>query len=107
MTTGLIHHHPALAIPERVALQVQDACNLSGVLLAWSGILGDCPDITGDRTHPVNVLFADKVADITGRPGFRDFGKALDACKAACQEQDDDCEGEDHSDEDDDQGGAE
>lgn len=56
------------------ALEVQNACNLSGILHSWAAImtkireeasaLGKGSDYI--NTHPVNVLFADKVRSLTG-----------------------------------------
>lgn len=53
------------------ALQVQDACNLSGVVHGWSRSMRRLCDLvsggTQDRnTNPINVLWADKVAHLTG-----------------------------------------
>lgn len=75
-----------MTIKEAVAhaLNVQDACNLSGVVYSWSRILNALVAIPslddgeyGDgewnklgtdarNTHCINVLFADKVAHLTG-----------------------------------------
>lgn len=54
----------------REALQVQDACNLSGIVLAWGRAIcrlrqlipGGTDDI---NQHHINVLWADKVNDLT------------------------------------------
>lgn len=57
------------------ALMVQDACNLSGVVLSWSRaimrlrtVLGEIQpfDTTTLNEHPINKLWADKVAHLTG-----------------------------------------
>lgn len=59
----------------QTALDVQDACNLSGVVFAFSRILTEVlwPEAhsTGKgtdwvNTHPISVLFADKIAHLTG-----------------------------------------
>lgn len=64
----------------RMALDVQDACNLSGVVHTWSKILpqlrklveGDCKangkDFSTDvlNRHPVNVMFCNKLASLSG-----------------------------------------
>lgn len=74
----------------QTALQVQDACNLSGVLLAWAEDVRDavnaaCPMGTAQRnTHPVNVLFANKCADMTGQ--FCDDGAPYAAAYDACEQ---------------------
>ena len=74
------------------ALAVQDACNLSGVVHSFAQAmtkLGEVARAEGKgtewkNTHPVAVLFADKVAHLTGTQG--DFGCArIDAAYAACE----------------------
>jgi hypothetical protein len=72
----------------RTALDVQDACNLSGVLRSWAetreAVNAACPMGTAQRnTHPVNVLFANKCACLTGQFCDADaYGPAYDACQA-------------------------
>lgn len=64
------------------AIDVQDACNLSGVLRSFvlvidalraNGVAGT----DAIATHPVSVLFADKIRSLTGD----DFSTAYHACK--------------------------
>ena len=76
------------------ALEVQDACNLSGVVHGWSVAMRDlCELLRNDlgitfctdavNRHPVNKLWASKVHDLTGM-GLSDmdaFSKAYDDCK--------------------------
>jgi hypothetical protein len=70
------------------ALQVQDACNLSGVLRTWGTDVRDavnaaCTLGTDQRNHhPVHVLFANKLADLTGQScgDVESYGVAYDAC---------------------------
>lgn len=60
------------------AIVVQDACNLSGVVHAWSRSIRRLRELLPDagtdeiNRHPINVLFADKCADLSGRPVFND-----------------------------------
>lgn len=63
------------------ALAVQDACNLSGVVHSFSTIITEVRtrlDSEGKggtdnvNTHPVCVLFSDKVAHLTGTQHFGD-----------------------------------
>lgn len=69
-----------------IALQVQDACNLSGVVHSWSGAITNlralCPELGTDgiNRHPINVMFADKVADLTGSRSTGNFVSAYDEC---------------------------
>jgi hypothetical protein len=76
------------------AMDVQDACNLSGVLHSWSKLvtriweeartLGHGTDWV--NRHPINVLYASKVSSLTGAELISDmsaFSKAYDACKEA------------------------
>lgn len=52
-------------------LQVQDACNLSGVVHGWSRSIRRLREVLGNpgtdelNKHPINVLWADKVAHLT------------------------------------------
>lgn len=50
----------------KMAMQVQDACNLSGVLHSWAEAQSAVRSDTrwSFRRHPVNVLFASKVASL-------------------------------------------
>ncbi len=61
----------------QAALDVQDACNLSGVILKFSEVCQALWDeanesTTGRRgtnwvnTHPISILFADKIAHLVG-----------------------------------------
>lgn len=67
------------------ALTVQDACNLSGVVHAFSRAMSVVRESTNGtdeaNTHPIAVLFADKIMDLVGRPGMDNYGKAYDACE--------------------------
>lgn len=68
------------------AMIIQDASNLSGVVHSWSRHMNAINDESrrlGKGTdwvnnHPVNILFADKVADMTGRGD--NFGDAYTEC---------------------------
>lgn len=52
------------------ALDVQDACNLSGVAHGFARAMGDLGEHTKGtderNRHPVAVLWADKIANLTG-----------------------------------------
>jgi hypothetical protein len=51
------------------ALDVQDTCNLSGVVHSFSRVMTELrPHCSGTgqlNTHPICVLFADKIRDLT------------------------------------------
>jgi len=53
------------------AYQVQDACNLSGVVHSFSRAMSDlreaCPDQGTEfyNTHPVAILYASKISSLT------------------------------------------
>jgi hypothetical protein len=72
----------------QAALTVQDACNLSGVVFEWARIMrricnsGREHGTEWKNTHPINVLFASKVADLT-RVEYEalNFSKAMDECE--------------------------
>ncbi len=76
----------------RNAIDVQNACNFSGVLFSFAEDMRavcDHLNATGESSsinralHPVAVLYIDKLADLQRRPGYEEFGKALRACEAA------------------------
>jgi hypothetical protein len=53
------------------ALDVQDACNLSGVAQGFGRAMVDLRHVIGGgdelRAHPITLLWIDKLADMTGR----------------------------------------
>lgn len=69
------------------ALDVQSACNLSGIILSFAQIVSDMRKVHGFdtptcNTHPVCRLFAEQIAHLTGA-GMGDtdsYSKAYDAC---------------------------
>lgn len=71
------------------AINAQDACNLSGVLHSWSKLQekiweearkqGAGTDFV--NRHPINVLFASKVASLTGCEAGRSFSLAYENCQ--------------------------
>ena len=67
------------------ALTVQDACNLSGVVHAFSramtAIREDSEGTDEANHHPIAVLFADKIMSLTGRPGTDKFAEAYHVCQ--------------------------
>lgn len=69
------------------ALLVQDACNLSGVVLGMSRAIADLREhVKGGNdalhSHPIVLLWADKVAHLTGTQdiGNSKVMKAYDVC---------------------------
>lgn len=54
------------------ALDVQDACSLSGVVRSFARALSDlwtvCPEAGTDdiNRHPISIVWADKIAHLTG-----------------------------------------
>jgi hypothetical protein len=52
------------------ALDVQDACNLSGVVHSFARVMSALSerglDTRAKNRHPAAVLFANKIADLTG-----------------------------------------
>lgn len=72
------------------AIDVQDACNLSGVVHGWHRAMEDLCTIlresggTAERnTHPINQLWASKCHDLArmGMSDYEAYSKAYDACK--------------------------
>lgn len=72
----------------QTALDVQNACNLSGVIHSWDNIVSriwEQANAEGEGTdwvnrHPINVLFSDKVAQLTGSHGDENFHQAYEYC---------------------------
>lgn len=66
------------------ALDVQNACNLSGVVHAFSRAMAVIRENTNGTAeanhHPIAVLFADKIASLTGSQMGNEYGKAYAAC---------------------------
>lgn len=74
----------------RGAIQVQDACNLSGVVHAFSTAITDLrahlssqPDFSTDKLnqHPVAVMYASKIASLTGCENGMAFAHAYSECE--------------------------
>jgi len=67
------------------AIQVQDACNLSGVVFSFARHMQTLCDMGLDtdakNLHPVSILFVDKLADLAGRPGYSEFHDAYQEAK--------------------------
>jgi len=68
---------------------VQDACNLSGVLLSFADAVIRLRELgvsTYDRqgiNEPTIVAFLDKIHDLCGRPDHNQTMSAFDACHLA------------------------
>ena len=62
------------------ALAVQDACNLSGVVHGFARLMQHLCDYdnahgkgtTWRNEHPLSILWADKIAHLTGTQGYSD-----------------------------------
>jgi 2-oxoglutarate dehydrogenase complex dehydrogenase (E1) component-like enzyme len=78
------------------AITVQDACNLSGVVYSWARHMNVICELSHRENqgtdwrnhHPINKLFASKVAALTGVDdvmGANPGPEAWDACKALAQ----------------------
>lgn len=69
------------------SLDVQDACNISGVLHSFLEDLAAVRAHPGNsgtdwiRRHPVVVLYVDKLFDMVGRPEYTDYAHAHDYCR--------------------------
>jgi len=62
------------------ALDVQNACNLSGVLFSFARHMQTLCDLGIDtdarNRHPVSILFSSKIASLTGSEGLDTFSEA-------------------------------
>lgn len=71
------------------AIMVQDACNLSGVVHSFSAIMEKLSAEAFDKhlgtdwknKHPIAVLYASKIASLTGCESMVNFQEAYDKCK--------------------------
>lgn len=68
------------------ALNVQDACNPSGVANLFFRACSEIRDTENAETealctHPALILIADKLIDLMGRPQDIDYVKAYYMCK--------------------------
>lgn len=78
-----------LAELAREALQVQDACNLSGVVHGFSRAVRRlrevCPELDSNtiRTNPVVLLWVDKLSDLVGRVDTVELHNAYRWCEQA------------------------
>jgi hypothetical protein len=75
----------------QTALDVQDACNLSGVVKSFAGPVMDAlweetrRNNTGTdwiNQHPIVTLFIDKLASLNGTQGFDSMSKVMAAYDA-------------------------
>lgn len=71
------------------AIAVQDACNLSGVVHGFSRaitrlreLIGSEPDFSTDKLnhHPICIMWADKIADLSGQRSMSACSAAQDTC---------------------------
>lgn len=75
---------PCLCKLAQDAIDVQDACNLSGVVRGFVRAIDDLRklmptlDTSGVRYHPISVLWANKIADLTGSERDMAFSHAYD-----------------------------
>ena len=69
-------------------LEVQNACNLSGVVLSWgqaildlrANLSGADQSTSAINHHPINVMWAEKVSELTGA-GFHHNADAFQTVK--------------------------
>ncbi len=78
----------------RAALQVQDACNLSGVAHSFAEAVGALWEEARQRgqgtdfvnTHPISVLFASKLGDLARAESNERYAEALAECEGIVRE---------------------
>lgn len=76
------------------ALTVQDACNLSGVVRSFSQVLSSIWDEARElnkgtdyvNTHPISVMYASKIASLSGCEAMENFSLAYDVCESKSKE---------------------
>lgn len=66
------------------AITVQDACNLSGVVNSFSALMKrlseDGLDTAAKNRHPIAIMYASKIAALTGCEHIETFSEAYDKC---------------------------
>jgi hypothetical protein len=72
------------------ALRVQDACNLCGVAQSFARVMRDLGEYTNGtdarNTHPIAILWADKIAHLTGTQSYSvEVSRAHDAVRALAE----------------------
>lgn len=79
----------ALAALAKEAIDVQDACNLSGVAHGFARAMSKLCELGLDTNarnqHPVAVMWSSKIASLTGSEDSLTFSRAYDACKALAE----------------------
>jgi len=71
----------------KAAITIQDACNLSGVVIAFVTVLKkirnepECNGTDWINQHPISVMYADKIKSLTGAGDLFSYGVAYDICK--------------------------
>jgi hypothetical protein len=74
------------------AINVQDACNLSGVVHSFSRTITEVRELLraegkestdNINSHPVCVLFSSKIASLTGSESGMEFAKSYEWAKEA------------------------
>lgn len=76
------------------AIEIQDACNLGGLVHGWSRSMSDLQDLLrgqGTRNvneHPISKLWASKIHDLArmGMSDYDAFSKAYDECKKLAEQ---------------------
>ncbi len=76
------------------AINVQDACNLSGVVQSWAKMVAKVWDEARAQNagtqfvneHPINVMYASKVSSLTGAGDSFQFFTAYEACQERIKE---------------------
>lgn len=80
------------------AIEIQDASNLSGVVHSFSRTLTTLRDILSEKSdvpyfstrslneHPIAILYASKIASLTGCENGAMFSEAYDWAKDKCNE---------------------
>jgi len=69
----------------QAALDVQDACNLSGVVHSFAEVLPRIREEANDtdkiNRHPISVMYASKIAHLSECDVLRRVNHAYDVCK--------------------------
>lgn len=77
----------------KTAIEIQDACNLSGVVHSFSALMEKLSSEAWDKhlgtdwknKHPIAVLYASKIASLTGCENNLTFQEAFDKCQRMSQ----------------------
>jgi len=69
----------------KLAIDVQDACNLSGVVHSFADVCSNIMQNGGNsntiKNNPAVILFVDKITNMIGEIDFKKYNESYEICK--------------------------